>query len=138
MKALLPLLTLLLACSGPAAETGLSRRDLMKAQETAWSRGDLRAFLEPYAEDALFSGSSGITRGRSEIYNRYKRSYPDAEAMGNLRFEVIDDQPLTSGQSWMCGTWTLFRTADTLKGGFALLWEQDETGRWEIIADYSH
>ena len=60
---------------------------LLREQAAAWSRGDLPAFCAPYAEDARFVTSDGLTRGRAAILERYRKRYPDLAAMGTLTFE---------------------------------------------------
>jgi uncharacterized protein (TIGR02246 family) len=70
---------------------------LLAEQAAAWSRGDLDAFTAIYAEDATFLSASGLTRGRQEILDRYRRRYSDAEAMGQLQLEVVEIQPGSSG-----------------------------------------
>lgn len=110
----------------------------MHQQELDWSNGNLDGFLQPYSSEALFSGSSGITVGRQAILERYKRGYPNADSMGKLKFELIDQRPLGPDEIWMVGTWNLYRSKDTLRGGYALLWKKYENGSWQIAADYSH
>lgn len=132
---------LFLASCTPEPEPVADARSIaekMHQQETDWSSGNLEGFLQPYAANALFSGSSGIVQGRQAILERYKKGYPDATAMGQLKFELTDQRPLNKNQIWMVGNWNLYRTTDTLRGGYALLWQKNELGNWEIAADYSH
>lgn len=49
-------------------------------QQGAWNRGDLMAFTAVYAEDATFVSPSGLTHGREEVLQRYRRrKITDAE-----------------------------------------------------------
>jgi peptidoglycan/xylan/chitin deacetylase (PgdA/CDA1 family) len=66
---------------------------LLKAQSDAWNRGDLDAFTSVYAEDASFLTPTGLTRGRQQVLERYRRRYPDRAAMGTLTLEVIEVRP---------------------------------------------
>jgi peptidoglycan/xylan/chitin deacetylase (PgdA/CDA1 family) len=66
---------------------------LLKAQSDAWNRGDLETFTSVYAEDAAFLTTTGITRGRQQVLERYRRRYPDKKAMGTLTLEVIEARP---------------------------------------------
>ncbi len=66
---------------------------LLKTQSEAWNRGDLDAFTSVYAEDASFLTPSGLTRGRQQVLERYRRRYPDRAAMGTLTLEVIEVRP---------------------------------------------
>lgn len=63
---------------------------LLESQAQAWNRGDMEAFCSVYAEDASFASPSGLTRGRREVLDRYRKKYPDAAARGTLSFEVLE------------------------------------------------
>ncbi|HEX4966147.1 MAG TPA: polysaccharide deacetylase family protein [Thermoanaerobaculia bacterium] len=73
------------------AENGVA--SLLKAQAEAWNRGDLEAFTSVYAEDATFLSPTGLTQGRQQVLERYRRRYPDRKAMGILSLEVIETRP---------------------------------------------
>src|SRR5215475_8902 len=62
--------------------------DVLKAQQAAWNRGDVDAFLVGYwqSPQLTFSGSNGVSRGWDGVLARYKKSYPDRAAMGQLDF----------------------------------------------------
>ncbi len=66
---------------------------LLKTQSDAWNRGDLETFTSVYAEDAAFLTTTGLTRGRQQVLERYRRRYPDQKAMGTLSLEVIEARP---------------------------------------------
>jgi peptidoglycan/xylan/chitin deacetylase (PgdA/CDA1 family)/ketosteroid isomerase-like protein len=66
---------------------------LLQAQSAAWNRGDLDAFTSVYAEDASFLTPTGLTSGRQQVLERYRRRYPDRAAMGTLTLEVIEVRP---------------------------------------------
>ncbi|MBW8875534.1 MAG: DUF4440 domain-containing protein [Acidobacteria bacterium] len=66
---------------------------LLQTQSEAWNRGDLDAFTAVYAEDASFLSPTGLTRGRQQVLERYRRRYPDRKAMGTLSLEVIEARP---------------------------------------------
>ncbi len=61
---------------------------VLVAQQEAWNRGDVDAFLTGYwhSEELTFSGSGGISRGWNEVLARYKKTYPDRAAMGYAGF----------------------------------------------------
>jgi uncharacterized protein (TIGR02246 family) len=66
-------------------------RTLLKNSEAAWNRGDLVAFASDYEDSpqTTFIGRE-ITRGGTQaILERYRRSYPNREAMGKLAFSEI-------------------------------------------------
>lgn len=77
-------------------EVESARRDveaLLREQAAAWSRGDIDAFASAYDDDVMFVSPSGLTRGRREVIERYRRRYPDAAAMGSLALDVLDVRP---------------------------------------------
>jgi peptidoglycan/xylan/chitin deacetylase (PgdA/CDA1 family)/ketosteroid isomerase-like protein len=66
---------------------------LLKTQSDAWNRGDLETFTSVYAEDASFLSPTGLTQGRQQVLERYRRRYPDKKAMGTLTLEVLEARP---------------------------------------------
>jgi uncharacterized protein (TIGR02246 family) len=66
---------------------------LLRTQSEAWNRGDLEAFTAVYAEDASFLSPTGLTQGRQQVLERYRRRYPDRKAMGTLSLEVLETRP---------------------------------------------
>ncbi len=66
---------------------------LLKTQSEAWNRGDLDTFTSVYAEDASFLSPTGLTQGRQQVLERYRRRYPDRKAMGTLSLEIIEVRP---------------------------------------------
>ena len=66
---------------------------LLKTQADAWNRGDLEAFTSVYAEDASFLSPTGLTQGRQQVLERYRRRYPDQKAMGTLTLEILETRP---------------------------------------------
>lgn len=103
----------------------------------AWNKGDIHGFMNGYSDTICFVGSKGITCGRDAVTANYERSYPDASAMGRLTFGLIEVVPAGTGHTWVCGTWRLDRSADTLSGGFTLLWAKEQDG-WRIVRDHSY
>src|SRR2546426_1918150 len=65
---------------------------VLRAQQTAWNRGDVDAFLVGYwhSPELTFSGSSGVARGWDGVLARYKKHYPDNAAMGQLDFSELE------------------------------------------------
>lgn len=110
---------------------------MMAAQEAAWDRGDLPGYMEGYHTDVCFIGKRGRTCGRAAVTRNYERSYPDGDAMGDLQFGIDEVLPVEGNHAWVTGTWQLARQADTLAGGFSLLWQKGGDG-WRIIRDQSY
>lgn len=111
--------------------------EAMAAQERAWDGGDLEGFMQAYSDTVCFICPKGTTCGRQAVLDNYRRSYPDAERMGDLQFTIGEVLPLGSDHAWVTGGWALHREADTLSGGFSLLWMRTPTG-WSIVRDHTH
>lgn len=112
-------------------------KQVMADQERAWDQGDLTGFMAGYDGSVCFIGRRGMTCGREAVTRNYEQRYPDRAAMGDLRFTIQEVLPAGDRHAWVTGLWELVRTADTLGGGFSLLWEKDEAG-WRIIRDHSY
>jgi peptidoglycan/xylan/chitin deacetylase (PgdA/CDA1 family)/ketosteroid isomerase-like protein len=140
-----------------------ARRDVAKLiaqQAAAWNRGDLETFTSCYHEDAVFISSSGLTSGREELLQRYRRRYPDRQAMGHLTLEILEIHLLSGIEVSVLGDsrpgaihglsvaarWSLSgmsgagdsgeeRAPDT--SGMTLLVFQKCKGKWEIVHDAS-
>ncbi len=112
-------------------------RSVLEQQERAWDQGDIPGFMEGYAQEVCFVNSKGTTCGREAVTANYARSYPDKEAMGDLSFSVGEVLPTGTDHAWCTGTWTLFRSSDTIGGGFTLLWQRTPDG-WRILRDHTY
>jgi uncharacterized protein (TIGR02246 family) len=117
---------------------------LLRTQSEAWSRGDLEAFTSVYAEDAAFLSPSGLTRGRREVLERYRKRYPDAAAMGKLTLEVLETRVFPMGKgaagASVAARWRLEypgqadrKTAE----GLTLIVFRRTAKSWEIVQDAS-
>lgn len=144
---LLPSLLLLLpACSSdyaPVAEAPAETRraisTLLSTQTAAWNRGDVQGFMQGYwqHDSLVFIGKSGLTYGWQPTLDNYRRSYPDAAAMGQLRFEGLRITPDGPDAAHVVGRWHLTRpAAGDLQGHYLLVLRRIE-GRWVIVADHS-
>ena len=112
-------------------------RSVMTEQESAWDAGDIEGFMEGYHEQVCFISSRGTECGREAVTAQYKRSYPDKGSMGDLQFDLGEILPTGAEHAWCTGKWTLFRTDDTLSGGFSLLWLRTPEG-WRILRDHTY
>lgn len=138
MRFLIPTLFCLVACTpafSPSDEEAI--RAVMHEQESAWNEGDIPGFMAGYWEDVVFISPKGLTHGSDGVQANYERSYPDGSAMGRLTFGVHEVTAAGGRHAWVSGTWSLLRSADTLSGGFSLLWEQ-RAGSWRIVRDHSY
>src|SRR6266850_2146760 len=83
--------------------------DVLSAQQSAWNRGDVDAFLVGYwpSPELTFSGSSGVSRGWDGVLARYKKSYPNHAAMGQLEFSDLEFRFLGPDAALVLGQWLL-------------------------------
>ena len=112
-------------------------QQIMAAQEKAWNRGDLEAFMQGYwqSEDLAFVGKSGLKKGWQTTLDNYKKSYPNKSAMGILKFTLLDSQ-VSGDSAFVLGKWHLTRDKDTPNGHFTLYWKKINDD-WKIVIDHS-
>jgi len=113
-------------------------RAVLSAQQAAWNRGDVDAFLVGYwrSPELTFSGSSGVARGWDAVLARYKKIYPDRAAMGQLDFSELELRFVGPDAALVLGRWHLKREKDELGGVFTLVWQRFPDG-WKIIHDHT-
>src|SRR6266403_1579321 len=113
-------------------------RAVLNTQQAAWNRGDIPAFLEGYWNSAelTFSGDDGIVRGYSGLLQRYRKSYPDRAAMGELDFSGLEIRILAPDAALVLGHWHLNKAAGEAGGVFTLVFRRFPTG-WRIIHDHT-
>jgi uncharacterized protein (TIGR02246 family) len=138
-----------LQAAEPMAQTAQTAQisALLRMQAEAWSRGDLEAFTSVYAEDAAFLSPTGLTRGRREVLERYRRRYPDAAAMGKLTLEVLETRlfPAGSASGQAAGASVAARWRLEYPGqadrkaaeGLTLIVLRRTATSWEIVQDAS-
>ena len=125
----------------PADERKADREAIstvLRAQQTAWNRGDVDAFLVGYwhSPELTFSGSSGMARGWDGVLARYKKNYPDRDTMGQLDFSELEFRFWGPDAALVLGRWHLKREKDDVGGVFTLVWQRFPDG-WKIIHDHT-
>ncbi len=130
-------------CSKPLQSQATDQaavRQVLAAQSTCWSQGDLECYMAGYwkSDSLLFVGKRGLTYGWQQTLSNYKVSYPDASAMGKLTFDQKEVRPLAPDIMLVVGKWHLQReaTLGDLEGHFSVIMRKFEDG-WKIIADHS-
>jgi uncharacterized protein (TIGR02246 family) len=135
----LSLSTVLLLSSQPAPPER-DIRSVLEAQQAAWNRGDVDAFMSGYeASDATTFVGATITHGYQQVLENYRRRYPTKEKMGALTFSDMEVKLLGADYASVIGKWHLARTADAggaASGIFTLLFRKT-AGGWKIILDHT-
>lgn len=111
---------------------------VLNAQQAAWNRGDVDAFVVGYwqSPELTFSGSNGVSRGWDGVLARYKKNYPDRAAMGVLDFSGLEFRFLGPDAALVLGKWHLKREKGDVGGVFTLVWQRFPEG-WKIIHDHT-
>jgi ketosteroid isomerase-like protein len=120
-----------------AADRGAIHAEL-SAQQASWNRGDVDAFLVGYwhSPELTFSGSNGMSRGWDGVMARYKKTYPDRAAMGQLDFSELEFRFLGPDAALVLGKWHLKRESGDIGGVFTLVWQRFPDG-WKIVHDHT-
>jgi ketosteroid isomerase-like protein len=138
------LVTILMLAAPVLAQTNSTAADdsairAVLAQQTVdWNRGDLDSFATGYknSPDILFIGSK-ISRGYSQMLERYRTVYSTREKMGTLTYSDIEIQPLDEHFATATGKFHLERTAaggGEASGSYLLVFEKTAQG-WKIVRD---
>ena len=111
---------------------------VLTAQQAAWNRGDIATFLDGYwkSPELTFSGPNGIVRGYDGVLERYQKSYPDIQTMGELQFSGLEIRMLGSDTALVLGHWQLTRKVGDVGGVFTLVLKRMPEG-WRIIHDHT-
>ena len=112
-------------------------RQEMNNQVVAWNKGDINAFMESYwkSDSLKFISTAGITYGWQQTIGKYLKSYPTKEAMGILKFTILDAVQLSENSSFIIGRWELEKEKPA-GGHFSLLWRKID-GKWRIVVDHT-
>jgi beta-aspartyl-peptidase (threonine type) len=128
---------------GPHAMVRVAVQSMLRAQEEAWNRGDIEAFMEYYwkSDDLTFSSGGKTTRGWQATLDNYKERYPTREKMGKVSFQDLEITPLGDATSedvaaMVLGRWQLDREREPVGGNFTLVFRKID-GRWAIVHDHT-
>ena len=116
----------------------LKIRAILKAQEAAWNKADLRAFMKGYWENdsMLFMGKKGPTYGYTATLNNYLKSYPDTAHTGHFTSTLVSVKKLSRKYYIVVGQWHLKRSAGDVGGYYSLLFRKIK-GQWLIVMDHT-
>lgn len=110
------------------------------AQERAWNAGDLAGFLAGYknSPDTMWMGGA-LAKGFDNISAEYKKTYPNAAAMGRLGFNDLQPHVLDEQFGTLTGSYHLERakkSGGNADGVFSLVMEKTPDG-WKIVLDHT-
>ena len=148
MRCTLALLGLLALCPEPgvaqkkadqlytASREQLDVTKVLLAQENAWNKGDLDAYISYYKDssdtEAILNGS---VRGFPAIRSSYHASFPTRESMGGLEQSLVEVHELGPDFAYVRGHYRLARTRKNggdAEGSFTYILEKTEAG-WKLI-----
>jgi uncharacterized protein (TIGR02246 family) len=134
------ILTAAIVCAAPdqSPNPAAEIQSVLTAQQEAWNRGDIDAFMNGYAQSAstLFISGDEVTRGWDTVRERYRKKYSDRSKMGTLTFSEIEVIPLSPDSAVVLGRWKLQRAKDQPHGRFTLVFKRPAEG-WRIIVDHT-
>ncbi len=111
---------------------------VLSAQQDAWNRGDIDAFMNGYAQSAstVFVSEDEVRRGWETVRERYRVKYSDRAKMGTLSFSEIEVTMLSPDAAVVLGRWRLKRANDEPHGRFTLIFKRLPEG-WRIVHDHT-
>jgi uncharacterized protein (TIGR02246 family) len=111
---------------------------VLTAQQEAWNRGDIDAFMNGYARSAstVFVSEDEVRRGWETVRDRYRVRYSDRAKMGTLSFSDIEVTMLSPDAAAVLGRWRLKRANDEPHGRFTLIFKRLPEG-WRIVHDHT-
>lgn len=138
MKMSIFALSILLVASAVADDSPNEIRAVVKAQQDAWNRGDIDAFMNGYwrSDQTVFVGSD-VRRGWKNVLDFYKAKYSDRAKMGTLTFSDFEITPLSNEAALVLGNWKLdFAGGKNVHGKTTLIFRHFPEG-WRIVHDHS-
>jgi uncharacterized protein (TIGR02246 family) len=141
MRYLLPLFVIcMLVPNACAADSEAAIKHVLTAQQEAWNRHDLDAFMSGYwnsPELTFFSGAKE-TRGWQATLDRYRATYNSAgHTMGKLDFSDLRIEMLGPEAAFVRGAWHLtMPEGKNPEGKFTLIFRKFGDG-WKIIHDHT-
>ena len=113
-------------------------QSVLSAQQEAWNRGDIDAFMNGYAQSAstVFISEDEVRRGWETVRDRYRIRYSDRVKMGALSFSDIEVTMLSTDAAVVLGRWRLKRANDEPHGRFTLIFKSLPEG-WRIVHDHT-
>ena len=129
-----------MVCAAPdrSPNSAAEIQSVLNAQQDAWNRGDIDAFMNGYARSPspVFISGDEVERGWDTVQERYQKKYSDRTKMGTLTFSEIEVTPLSADSAVVLGRWSLQRANDQPHGRFTLVFKRLAEG-WRIVLDHT-
>jgi ketosteroid isomerase-like protein len=127
-----------LSAESSKADSASEIRAVVNAQQEAWNRGDIEAFMNGYwrSDETVFVSGDDVSRGWQKVLDRYKEKYSDRAKMGTLMFSNLEITPLSNDSVVALGSWELKRASDNPHGRFTLILRRMSDG-WKIVHDHT-
>jgi ketosteroid isomerase-like protein len=116
---------------------------VLRAQQDAWNRGDLEAFLRGYdrSPELVFTSGAEIRRGFDETRAQYQARYgaegaAGASKMGRLDFADLEVRLLGRDGAVVLGRWRVSQSSEAGEGVFTLALLRTPHG-WRIVHDHT-
>ncbi|MCU4176177.1 YybH family protein [Carboxylicivirga sp. N1Y90] len=110
----------------------------MEASRHCWNKGDFEGYMQVYwkSDSMLFMGINKVTNGWEQTLKNYKKGYPDAAAIGELKYTFEHFNMLADDCVLLIGKYHLTREIGDADGYFSLVWKNID-GEWKIILDHT-
>jgi len=135
---LMPILAI--AAEPPNQDTKSAVEQVLRAQQEAWNRHDLEAFMDGYWNSPELTFFSGVqeTSGWQGALERYRKTYQsEGKEMGTLNFSSLRVEPLGNDAAFVRGAWRLTMSeGKTPHGLFTLVFRKFPVG-WRIVHDHT-
>lgn len=139
------------ACSAPSTsrastavvltEENARIESVLRAQEAAWNRGDLAAFMELgywRSEDLSFFSGGEDSRGFDAMLERYRKNYEGpGKELGKLTFSKLEISVLAHDVAVARGRWDLDYDEKKDVGGLFTLVLRVQPEGWRIVHDHT-
>ncbi len=111
---------------------------VLEDSEAGWNSGDIERYMECYhkSDKMRFAGNGSFNFGWENTLKRYKKGYPDKQAMGKLTFSDVDITILSNDSAYIFGRWTLHYPDKKRTGLYTLIMRKFKEG-WRIVHDHS-
>lgn len=113
---------------------------IILAQQNAWNKGDLDAYLSHYKDAADTQAVlANLVRGVDNIRSAYKQNFPNKDSMGTIEDTDIEVKALGDSYALATGKYHLNRSKKSggpIEGTFMELFEKTQAG-WQIIFSQS-